>query len=746
MEDQLPQRLSADEVRMARSDLARIRASVERFQAMVRDGKEVDAPSAKALVLQQAQNMFARFATDPRRASDPQFDTLLDEINLVTCDVAVLPWPTARRGDGLPSGSSQFKVVLTPFNGKPDELTSWKATLMERFRTAGIVNESQMLSIVADAALLPDELRDAVTATSWQGFWDHLDRDIPGRVVRSEVWEHVAGLRPVTDASDQAAIAAVHAGVRTFNLRCRERGWVSEPHSIGNVETIISKLGPLRLGFFAWEHLKSFDSGKTDTDKLEEYLRDQAAGLKADLIVDARDRRAAEAGRSQPRAEAGGANSRKGGKSGWGGQGGGQGSGQGGGAQQAANQGPKQIQSAKGQPSAAFNQTTASAEPEVNADAPVYAGFKRAAADAAGADALRYLPATYVTVRVDRKRAKWVRLRCLVDEGSNLSYLSADAAKKLGFSPNPKGAFPLRLTAFGGHQTSVQAVPRVVLIRGLRPQEQFQVVLCELDQLGERLDGLSVEATRAYPHLQEARGGIPTEPGEVEMVLGYDAKALLLQERVVAGAPNEPIAIATKVAWMVLPPCPARAPAPGVPEGSRALEDAYRRRLQMRKTLQARRCDAQLDDADRRVVASVRLWCDGGPGVRPRDYAAWVAPAEEECRAGIRLCDATADADGSLTDLFRQWCQGDALGVAPTSRCVCTPAQIEEADFIAHVRGTMRLSAGRVEVPLPWKPGFPATLRNNRDHVAAQQGALVVQGRFVGTGRGVPGGNDAGPE
>ena len=337
---------------------------------------------------------------------------------------------------------------------------------------------------------------------------------------------------------------------------------------------------------------------------------------------------------------------------------------------------------------------------------PVHAGFRRA--DVARADdcnGFQYLPVTLVQAREDRRKSKWVQLRCLVDEGSNLSYVSQPAARRLGFE-EAEARFGITLCTFGGNQQHGGGLPRVLKLKGLRDDEQYRAVVCELEGLQERLDGLSLQATRPYPHLRVARPHLPTEPGDVDLVIGYDLKALMIPREVYEGADGEPIAVATRVAWMILPPRPPEVGDKDITEaGRRRLEDRYSRQLRTKKALQARRVVAELTGEDWCMLEAVWRWCNGDP----------IPPAG----AGERDHAAELEAD------FQQWCQADALGVAPTSRCVCTPKQIEEAEFITHVREHIVLVGQRVEVPLPWKPGYPQALRNNRAHAAALQRALM---------------------
>lgn len=157
-----------------------------------------------------------------------------------------------------------------------------------------------------------------------------------------------------------------------------------------------------------------------------------------------------------------------------------------------------------------------------------------------------YRPVTWVQVRADRRRSKWVTLRCLVDEGCEVSFISTDAARKLGFGP-AEGSVALTLSYFGGRTQRSSGAPRAIKLRGLGDAgPAYPAVVCELEQLRETLAGVKLPA--AGRHLQEALPHVPTEDGPLEMILGYDLKGLMLPTRVLAGGRDEPTAVATKVA------------------------------------------------------------------------------------------------------------------------------------------------------------------------------------------------------
>lgn len=73
------------------------------------------------------------------------------------------------------------------------------------------------------------------------------------------------------------------------------------------------------------------------------------------------------------------------------------------------------------------------------------------------------------------------------------------------------------------------------------------------------------------------------------------------------------------------------------------------------------------------------------------------------------------DQEDDLKRSFDAWCSGEMLGVEATSACCCTPSQIEESGFMHHVRATIvRTEDGRLQVKMPWKPGYPDAYKSNR--------------------------------
>lgn len=96
---------------------------------------------------------------------------------------------------------------------------------------------------------------------------------------------------------------------------------------------------------------------------------------------------------------------------------------------------------------------------------------------------------------------------------------------------------------------------------------------------------------------------------------------------------------------------------------------------------------------------------------------------EEVKTCGVRAIACAEDEGDMLTERFQHWLSSEVMGIVPSQTCNCPPNVIEEANFLMHIRnGVRRTPDGRLEVKMPWKPGYPECLKNNR---RAALGALV---------------------
>ena len=109
-----------------------------------------------------------------------------------------------------------------------------------------------------------------------------------------------------------------------------------------------------------------------------------------------------------------------------------------------------------------------------------------------------------------------------------------------------------------------------------------------------------------------------------------------------------------------------------------------------------------------------------GHPVALRTPVGWIMYSPFSLKSGTDIAGAvnmtvTRTSETTLDEQFRRWCEGELLGVEPTSLCNCSPSSIEESTFLRHVKSTIRRTPeGRLEVHLPWKDGYPEKLRSNR--------------------------------
>ena len=198
------------------------------------------------------------------------------------------------------------------------------------------------------------------------------------------------------------------------------------------------------------------------------------------------------------------------------------------------------------------------------------------------------------------------------------------------------------------------------------------------------------------------------------MVLGYDYKSLTLPREVLPAAETTgvPLAVKCQVTWTIAPGRPAGSVGSnlirkGGPSGMVAKAERGNLLEWIKENMrhpEQRRFSERVDQPWKPP--------QGEPGFTSEETInAMVA------RVGIRVPPEEEEADLVLAEAFREWCRGETLGVAPTTRCACTPAQFQESSFIKLVRDTISLRGNRVQVAMPWKPGYPAALVNNRVQV-----------------------------
>ena len=126
----------------------------------------------------------------------------------------------------------------------------------------------------------------------------------------------------------------------------------------------------------------------------------------------------------------------------------------------------------------------------------------------------------------------------------------------------------------------------------------------------------------------------------------------------------------------------------------------------------------------------------GNPGepIAKKNIFGWsvLGHINEQSSLGIHAME-TIDEELTNHDIKKLLFQ-DQVGVKPTQYCVCSGKDLQESEFILHVRQiTTVLEDGRIQVRMPWKPGHPI-LPNNwsmaYDKMVSKEKQLAKKGKL----------------
>ena len=237
----------------------------------------------------------------------------------------------------------------------------------------------------------------------------------------------------------------------------------------------------------------------------------------------------------------------------------------------------------------------------------------------------------------------WVKARCFLDEGSNVTCVRVAFAISCGLRSN--GSCNISFGTAGGGKHIEKGNEYTLNIRAVGGKQQYEIDASALETPCYDVKPLSDDVFTKHDHLKEGRGLVYMEGGTVDILMGRDYHPLIITERTVRAAVE-----------------PDKKPS----------------------------------------LAYTRLGCYifNKMNQRPKKTVNQVL--------AIHSLGSVEDEE------YRNFFYGDVLGVKPSSRCVCSDAEIAESSFIKHVRdNTVMNEEGRVQMKVPWKPGFPENLGNN---------------------------------
>ena len=154
-----------------------------------------------------------------------------------------------------------------------------------------------------------------------------------------------------------------------------------------------------------------------------------------------------------------------------------------------------------------------------------------------------------------------LKVRALFDTGAQTSYVSKRVADKLGLETVQTDN--LVIATFGAEKQRVKAVNLVKLtVRKEETNFETNMNVYAVPKICSELKSQDIEsAKRKYPHLngiefadREAEGSVM----EIDLLIGSDYMWEFMEDKTVRGEPGQPVAISTKVGWLLSGPVEAQ--------------------------------------------------------------------------------------------------------------------------------------------------------------------------------------------
>lgn len=139
----------------------------------------------------------------------------------------------------------------------------------------------------------------------------------------------------------------------------------------------------------------------------------------------------------------------------------------------------------------------------------------------------------------------------LLDEGSDISLISREAAQKLGLILGPEIQFKYSVVG-----ANLEGVGHITTMKVKADDRMYEIRLLAIPQLNDFSVEIPPEIFELHPHLKEAKGRVPMQRKKIQILIGYMHKALVLPTRV-HRHPEEPLshpaAVQTPVGWVIIP-------------------------------------------------------------------------------------------------------------------------------------------------------------------------------------------------
>lgn len=140
-----------------------------------------------------------------------------------------------------------------------------------------------------------------------------------------------------------------------------------------------------------------------------------------------------------------------------------------------------------------------------------------------------------------------VRVLALLDEGSTISLLDAEVARRIGVEGERE---PITIETVGGKGIKKSDSQRVRMkIKGAHRNEKQNIEVRTIDNLRLAKQEVSREVVYSCAHLRRIRNQLIYKKEEPQLLLGQDNWGLIVTKRLRKGKPSEPVASLTGLGW-----------------------------------------------------------------------------------------------------------------------------------------------------------------------------------------------------
>ena len=157
-----------------------------------------------------------------------------------------------------------------------------------------------------------------------------------------------------------------------------------------------------------------------------------------------------------------------------------------------------------------------------------------------------------VQVRVSDSQGHMTTCRCLIDSGSQASFITENAFHKLGLKGKPTTIVINGLNQVTTSQSNYKV--KAALQSRYHDRDQIKVNLLVISKITELLPSTAIPHIHEWTHLQGLNLADPDywQPGHIDMLLGVEVYAEIVKGNIVKGPKDTPIAMETKFGWILL--------------------------------------------------------------------------------------------------------------------------------------------------------------------------------------------------